>query len=448
MPPSIGKNDCPANNSWGGLKINSKAMDFIYHQLGQLSLIVICPIIVLILPWYLQEIDGTGKSLQDITSLSELLPLIPRPSIKAFGIIALFILFELLLLVILPGKQFFGPVTATGARPTYTLNAISAFIVTHLAFLAGGYFNLYSYGILYDNLTSIISSVTIFGLFFCWFLYFKGHFYPCDNDHGYSGSIITDYFWGTELYPKLFGISLKHLINCRVSMYSWSLIAISCAFKQQELFGTMSNSIAISALILVVYLFKFAAWESGYLESMDIAHDRFGFYICWGVLSWVPGFYTIAAQYFVKHPVHMSSMEALTIFGLGVFSVWVNYEADLQKQVFRATKGHCLIWGKKPVGIVAEYKTTDGQTRSSLLLASGWWGVATHFHYVPEVLVGFFAAYPAGKMNVIPYTYTIFLALLLLHRVLRDELRCEHKYGVYWRKYREVVPYKLIPYVF
>jgi 7-dehydrocholesterol reductase len=83
-----------------------------------------------------------------------------------------------------------------------------------------------------------------------------------------------------------------------------------------------------------------------------------------------------------------------------------------------------------------------------LLLASGWWGIATHFHYVPEVLVGFFAAYPAGKMNVIPYTYTIFLALLLLHRVLRDELRCEHKYGVYWHKYRAAVPYKLIPYVF
>jgi 7-dehydrocholesterol reductase len=117
------------------------------------------------------------------------------------------------------------------------------------------------------------------------------------------------------------------------------------------------------ALILVVYLFKFAVWESGYLESMDIAHDRFGFYICWGVLSWVPGFYTIAAQYFVKHPVHMGHFEAITILGLGVLSVWVNYEADLQKQVFRHSKGNCLIWGKKPVAIHAEYKTTDGQTR-------------------------------------------------------------------------------------
>jgi 7-dehydrocholesterol reductase len=67
-----------------------------------------------------------------------------------------------------------GPITATGARPPYTLNAVSAFIITHLAFLAGGYFNLYSYGFLYDNLTSIVSSCTVFGLFFCWFLYFKG----------------------------------------------------------------------------------------------------------------------------------------------------------------------------------------------------------------------------------------------------------------------------------
>lgn len=90
-------------------KINSKLNPLLevriliyFYLIGPLSLIVLCPIIVLILPWYLQEIDATNKSLQDIASLAELLPLIPRPSLKAFGIIAAFFLFELLLLVSLP----------------------------------------------------------------------------------------------------------------------------------------------------------------------------------------------------------------------------------------------------------------------------------------------------------------------------------------------------------
>jgi hypothetical protein len=33
-----------------------------------------------------------------------------------------------------------------------------------------------------------------------------------------------------------------------------------------------------------VYVFKFFLWETGYWSSMDIAHDRAGFYTQWGCL--------------------------------------------------------------------------------------------------------------------------------------------------------------------
>lgn len=29
-------------------------------------------------------------------------------------------------------------------------------------------------------------------------------------------------------------------------------------------------------------------WETGYLSTIDIMHDRAGYYICWGCLVWVP----------------------------------------------------------------------------------------------------------------------------------------------------------------
>lgn len=33
-----------------------------------------------------------------------------------------------------------------------------------------------------------------------------------------------------------------------------------------------------------MYITKFFHWEMGYMNSMDIQHDRAGFYLCWGCL--------------------------------------------------------------------------------------------------------------------------------------------------------------------
>ena len=45
----------------------------------------------------------------------------------------------------------------------------------------------------------------------------------------------------------------------------------------------------------------------------------------------------------------------------------------VSKQVFRATDGQALVWGKKPEMIIAKYSTADGKEATSLLLASGGW---------------------------------------------------------------------------
>jgi hypothetical protein len=33
---------------------------------------------------------------------------------------------------------------------------------------------------------------------------------------------------------------------------------------------------------------QFFMWEMGYMSTIDIMHDRAGYYICWGCLVWVP----------------------------------------------------------------------------------------------------------------------------------------------------------------
>ncbi|RVX03677.1 7-dehydrocholesterol reductase [Vitis vinifera] len=128
-----------------------------------------------------------------------------------------------------------------------------------------------------------------------------------------------------------------------------------------------------------------------------------GFYICWGCLVWVPSIYTSPGMYLVNHPVNLGTQ------------------------------------------IVASYTTTSGETKSSLLLTSGWWGLSRHFHYVPEILAAFFWTVPALFGHFLPYFYVLFLTILLFDRAKRDDDRCRSKYGKYWKKYCEKVRYRIIP---
>jgi 7-dehydrocholesterol reductase len=227
-------------------------------------------------------------------------------------------------------------------------------------------------------------------------------------------------------------------------MMSWPLIVISFAAKQSALYG-LSNGMFVSVAIMLVYIAKFFWWESGYLKSIDIMVDRAGFYICWGCLVWVPSLYTIPAMYLVHHPYAFSTLTAGLILVAGLLSVAGNYLADLQRQRVRATQGNCTVWGSKPTVIHAQYTDHHGAVKNSLLLTSGYWGISRHFHYLLELSLAFFWTLPALFMDVTPWFYWLFLAVLLTHRSYRDDKKCALKYGEYWDLYCARVPNKIIP---
>jgi 7-dehydrocholesterol reductase len=95
--------------------------------------------------------------------------------------------------------------------------------------------------------------------------------------------------------------------------------------------------------------------------------------------------------------------------------------------------------------IHAEYTTADGEKHRNILLVSGFWGVARHFHYVPELTLALTWSLTAGASNFLPYFYLMFLTILLVDRAARDDLRCRTKYGVFWEDYCRRVPYKILP---
>ncbi len=426
---------------------------FLRRTLGPLALIVVCPPAAIVF-WHICVAQGG--------SLSSFLTACSADGLwatvwaawepvffgtpEAWTIIGLFAASQLVLMRVLPGKEFRGPLTPGGHVPVYKANGPLSFAVTLLLFgvLSVG-LDLFSPAIVYTHLGAIIGALNIFSLAFCLFLYLKGRFAPSGPDHSHTGNFIFDYYWGTELYPRVLGWDVKQFTNCRFGMMGWAVMIVSYAAAQYEMTGAVSDSMMVSVGIQLVYIGKFFWWETGYLASLDIMHDRAGFYICWGCLVWVPAIYTSPSMYLVEHPNELGVPLALLIFGLGVFAVFTNYFADRQRQQVRATNGNCKVWGKPPELIHARYTTAEGVEKQSLLLASGWWGVSRHFHYVPEIAGAFFWTVPALFDNALPYFYVVFLTILLTDRAFRDEKRCAAKYGDYWRQYCERVRYRIVP---
>jgi 7-dehydrocholesterol reductase len=427
----------------------------IRNTLGPLLLILLCPPSA-ILMWYTNtHLQGSFQDLfllfteQGIaTTIYHIWQPVFFGSKTAWSIIAIFSIFQFMLMKFLPGKDFYGPVTRMGNVPVYKANGVAAFIITLITFIvASFYLHLFSASIIYDNFGYILGALNILSLSVCLLLYFKGRFFPSSTDSGITDNFIFDYYWGTELYPQLFGISLKKFITCRFGMMSWSLILLSYAAKQNELSGFLSNSLLVSIALQLIYVAKFYVWETGYLRSLDIMHDRAGFYICWGCLVWVPCIYTSPSMYLVLHPIELSTWLAAGIFMLGAFCILINYLADRQRQLVRATNGECKIWGKAPLITIATYTTEQNETKTNILLASGWWGISRHFHYVPEILAAFFWSLPALFSNFAPYFYVSFLTVLLVDRAFRDDRRCALKYTTDWKMYCKLVRYKILPYV-
>jgi 7-dehydrocholesterol reductase len=436
-------------------KASQRVPNWIHKLLIPILLLVLCPPMVFLI-WYINTaLEGSFMALWNLITTDGFFPtlwMIISPvmlgSATAWKMLGIFAVFQLALMRIIPGRTFRGPITPKGNVPVYLANGPLCFLITMATFFITSYgYNLFSPTIIYDQLGYLFGALNISSLVLCLFLYFKGIKHPSTSDHGSSGHAVFDFYWGTELYPRVCGWDIKQFTNCRMGMMSWGLFLISYAAKQQELYG-LSDSMIVSISLQLIYIAKFFIWETGYFRSLDIMHDRAGFMICWGCLVWVPCVYTSASMYLVHNPIILGYPLAILFFTLGIAGIAINYIADKQRQDARATNGRCTIWGKKAEIIEASYKTQTGEEKKTILLTSGFWGVSRHFHYLPELLAALMWSIPALFTSFMPYFYFIFLAILLVDRSVRHENICAKKYGSAWTTYRKKVPYKIIPYIY
>jgi 7-dehydrocholesterol reductase len=334
------KGAATAKKTWGsGGLLNS------FRPLGAVALILATPVASLLFYYTCLKKNGSAVSLLEelaarvaakglLEGIWELLSnMWPSPfQPTAWKLVGSYMAFELFLMRFVPGKEFKATATPSGHVPTYNANGVQCYVITIATLFALYHYDLFNPGQVYDEMLNILSALNLFAVCFCVLLMVKGWYMPDTKESGTNGSIIDDFFWGTDLYPRIFGWDVKQFTNCRFGMMFWQVGIICYAIKQYQNEGRISESMLVSVFLQTVYIAKFFWWETGYFCSMDIQHDRAGYYICWGCLVWVPSMYTVHTFFMVEHPVALTAPTAVFFAAAGVFSIWVNYDCDRYKQ--------------------------------------------------------------------------------------------------------------------
>jgi 7-dehydrocholesterol reductase len=341
-------------------------------------------------------------------------------------------------------KKFTGPTNVDNVTPEYAANGFDFWI--HTVFLISSISKMFPNipKIFSKNFIPFIMIANIFGLFFVTYLYYrsKDNYYDKDIDDKNKKSKIARFFRGFEHHPKLFGVDIKQWTNCRFGMISWQIIILFFMFYYFKKYG-FNNGIFVTVLLQSIYIGKFFYWETGYFNTLDITLDRAGYYICWGCLVFLPSLYTYSTYYLINQKGDISKKVSLLILILGIYFTYKNYDVDRQKEIFKKDKENSIINGKKAKYMDVKYEK-DGNEVDSKLLLSGDWGITRHNNYTYEILTSAMWSAPGYKYGIMPFLYLIYIIILLVHRIYRDEDKCSKKYGKYWDEYCKIVKYRLI----
>lgn len=421
---------------------------------GCLSIVMLCPAMVIFYCITLEH--QQGSIFASISALWKqgvydyVVKYAPVASWNALLGYSAWLAFQIALFTYLPGPLSIGQLTPAGHLLKYTTNGLLAWVVTHVTAVVLVMAGLLDPALLAKNWGGLLIAANVYGYLLSAFSYIKAHRFPTHAlDRKFSGSYIYDFYMGIELNPRIGKLGdFKLFTNGRPGIVAWTLIDLSFTAWQYQLHGYVTSSMIIVDILHAFYVVDFFINEDWYLRTIDIAHDHFGFYLAWGSLVWLPAIYTLQTQYLARYPVHLPPVVAAAILLTGLSGYVIFRCVNYQKDIVRRSDGNCMIWGKPAEYVRCTFKTKDGKTHESLLLTSGWWGVARQANYLGDLILSYSMCAVSGLNNILPWTYAIFMTILLVHRINRNEMRCRGKYGKDWDLYCEKVKWKLVPGIF
>ncbi|XP_048477297.1 7-dehydrocholesterol reductase-like, partial [Rhincodon typus] len=116
-----------------------------------------------------------------------------------------------------------------------------------LWFANANYFHWFSPTILFDHWIPLLWCANILGYTVATLAMMKAYFFPSNaNDCKFTGNFFYDYMMGIEFNPRIGAwFDFKLFFNGRPGIVAWTIINLSFAAKQQELYGQVTNSMIL-----------------------------------------------------------------------------------------------------------------------------------------------------------------------------------------------------------
>ncbi|WBW74321.1 C-14 sterol reductase Erg24 [Schizosaccharomyces osmophilus] len=342
----------------------------------------------------------------------------------------------------LPGEWVKGvPIDEKGTRLQYKMNGFAT--ISLVLGIASGF--IYMKGpecmeLIWSRFLPLMTSayvVSILISFYCYISSFIGQKHLAEG--GNSGNLLYDWFIGRLLNPRIGNFDIKVFSELRPGLILWIVFDIAFACRQYVMLnGRITDSMVLVLVFHSWYVLDSFVCESAVLTTMDVTTDGFGYMLCFGDLVWVPFTYGLQARYLSYYPVDLGVGFTTAIIFLQLLGYYIFRGSNSQKNEFRNNPTDPSVKNLK-------YIQTKRGTR---LLIDGWWGKSRHMNYFGDWLMAWAWCLPVGFGSAIPYFYVAYFAVLLLHRYGRDDHKCREKYGDDWKKYCQVVKYRIIPYIY
>jgi 7-dehydrocholesterol reductase len=417
-----------------------------------------------------------------------------RPTFEGWYMYVLWVIFQMVMEMVLPGKIVQGVKLKNGNRLRYPMNGLFAYFLSHVAVFVGGYYEFIDPTYVWKNMGALLTGGVISTFLVSLWQYidfglgWKRHVNDPEFEEDWGvfdvKECLSDFWLGVarnpryfhKLMPKCGGFDIKRFSNARAGLTIWIIcnwsymaaIYFGCQLKNGQPVCEKTgdfNRIGYSAIFISLahwyYIFDYNWVEPAYLTTTDLRHDLYGYMLAYGCCGFLAWYYPIAFMGHIagqKEPLagnHLNFGVGVTLYLIGMF---LFRRTNIEKHRFRTYianeekvkgKGNAdlskyKVWGK-PVEYI---KTEEG----SYLLCSGYWALARHFNYIGDMVmcVGWTVACGGPKHGFpwVPLSYVVYFWIMDLHRLWRDEERCERKYKKDWIAYKEKVPRFILPGIF
>ena len=359
---------------------------------------------------------------------------------------------------LLPGREFQGPATISGFRPTYKKSGFLFYIISLAVIISCLWHRSVLH--LYYSFTTFSGILWLLACLLSLYLFVKGHFDPSPGLFGPTDNPVIEFIRGLELYPRVgpAGLfDLKTIVHCRFSYILWQAVVLWAWKANYELHqanylrGEINWPMTCTTILQTLYIMCFYLHEETFMSSNYLCSNRFGLEFCVSSTKIIT-FNTIVSLYLIKYsPIQSFGPYSFALITLsGVIFILLRFEADRQRLHVRRTRGKCTILGAQPAVIHAVYTTCDGTVQQSPLLVSGLWGQVRHLNYLLEILACF--CWTLGPFtffsSLIPFCPLSHLTCRLIFLASADDEKCLQKYGKYWHRYCSFAKYRMVPGVY